>query len=194
MNAPVVSPACSGARGAVGNREARRARILALVQAGWTYAGIAREEGLSRERVRQIVAQPLGEGAGESKLGHALAPIARREPALRLAARGGADGDLRAIDRLLKALERLDQYGAVAGADTPYDENALRAVAGPSSIPWRNAFAALASRKGRAKQAPRRPTEGMARRRRAKARRAAIGALDAAATPCRCGEFSQRGP
>jgi hypothetical protein len=124
MNAPVVSPYSSGARGAAGNREARRVRILALVQAGSTYAGIAREEGLSRERVRQIVAQALGEGAGDSKLDHARAPIARLEPALRLAARGVADGNLSAIDRLLKVLERLDQYSAVAGSDSPYDENA----------------------------------------------------------------------
>jgi hypothetical protein len=124
MNAPVVSPPSSRARGAAGNREARRVRILALVQAGWTYAGIAREERLSRERVRQIVAQALGEGAGESKLDHAQVQIARLEPALRLAARGVADGDLRAIDRLLKVLERLDKYSAVAGPEAPYDDNA----------------------------------------------------------------------
>jgi hypothetical protein len=42
---------------------------------------------------------------------------------LRLSARGVADGELRAIDRLLRVLDRLDKYGAVAEAPQPYDEN-----------------------------------------------------------------------
>jgi hypothetical protein len=122
MNVPVVSSPTSGARGAAGDRETRRVRILALFQAGWSYAGIGRVEGLSRERVRQIVAQALNEGAGDSKLDHARVQIARLEPALLLAARGVADGDLRAIDRLLRVLERLDKYSAVEGAqDARYE-------------------------------------------------------------------------
>ncbi len=74
--------------------------------------------------MRQIVAGALEEGEGETKLVHAQVQIARLEPALRLAARGVADGDLRAVDRLLRVLDRLDKYSAVAGADAPYDENA----------------------------------------------------------------------
>ena len=50
--------------------------------------------------------------------------IARLEPALRLAARGVADGDLGAIDRLLRVLERLDKYSAVAGAEDARYEGA----------------------------------------------------------------------
>jgi hypothetical protein len=124
MNVPVLSSSSSGARATARDRDMRRVGILALVQAGWSYAQIGREERLSRERVRQIVVQALGEGEGDSKLEHASVQIARLEPALRLAARGVADGDLRAIDRLLKVLDRLDKYSAVAGADRPYDENA----------------------------------------------------------------------
>ncbi len=41
---------------------------------------------------------------------------------MRLAARGVADGELRAIDRLLKVLDRLDKYGAVADATRSNDE------------------------------------------------------------------------
>ena len=40
-------------------RDLRRLRILASVQAGLSYAAIGRDEGVSRERVRQIVAQAL---------------------------------------------------------------------------------------------------------------------------------------
>jgi hypothetical protein len=124
MNVPVLSSPSSAAPAAARDRETRRVRILALVQAGWSNADIGREERLSRERVRQIVAQALGEGEGDSKLEHASVQIARLEPALRLAARGVADGDLSAIERLLKVLDRLDKYSAVTGADAPYDENA----------------------------------------------------------------------
>ena len=105
-------------------REQRRIRILAMVQAGFSYEAIARDENLSRERVRQIVAQSLDEPEGGTRLDHARVQLARLEPALRLAARGVADGELRAIDRLLKVLDRLDKYGAVADATRSNDEGA----------------------------------------------------------------------
>ena len=47
--------------------------------------------------------------------------IARLEPALRLAASAVAEGDLGAIDRLLRVLDRLDRYSAVEGAATSED-------------------------------------------------------------------------
>ena len=50
--------------------------------------------------------------------------IARLEPALRLAARAVGGGDLGAIDRLLRVLDRLDKYAAVDGAEAAYDEGA----------------------------------------------------------------------
>ncbi len=103
-------------------REQRRIRILAMVQSGFSYEAIARDENLSRERVRQIVAQSLDEREGGTRLDLARVQIARLEPALRLAARGVADGELRAIDRLLKVLDRLDKYGAVADAKRSVNE------------------------------------------------------------------------
>jgi len=117
MTAPSPSPARSRAAA----RDLRRLRILASVQAGLSYAAIGREEGLSRERVRQIVAKALDEGETGTKLDHARVQIARLEPALRLAAQAVVDGDLGAIDRLLRVLDRLDRYSAVAGAATSED-------------------------------------------------------------------------
>ena len=119
---PLSTPSSSGRRRAARDREFRRLRILAMVQAGWSYAAIGREEAISRERVRQIVAQALEAGDNETKLVHARVQIARLEPALRLAARSVADGDLAAIDRLLRVLDRLDRYCAVEGAATSEDE------------------------------------------------------------------------
>ncbi len=87
------------------------------------------DENLSRERVRQIVAQSLEEPEGGTRLDHARVQIARLEPALRLAARGVADGELRAIDRLLRVLDRLDKYGAVAEAPAALRGESARAAA-----------------------------------------------------------------
>jgi predicted transcriptional regulator len=105
-------------------RELRRVRILARVQAGWSYEAIGREEGISRERVRQIVAESLKSGERETKLDHALVQIARLEPALRLAAESVAQGELGVIDKLLRVLDRLDKYNAVEAAAPSYDEGA----------------------------------------------------------------------
>jgi len=103
-------------------RELRRLRILIAVQAGLSYAAIGRDEGLTRERVRQIVARALEEKAAETTLDHARVQIARLEPALRLAASAIGEGELTAIDRLIKVLDRLDKYSAVESSNSDADE------------------------------------------------------------------------
>jgi len=117
MSASLPAPATSRAAA----RDLRRLRILASLQTGLSYAAIGRAEGLSRERVRQIVAKALDEEGTGTKLDHARVQIARLEPALRLAAQAVADGDLSAIDRLLRVLDRLDRYSAVEGAAASED-------------------------------------------------------------------------
>jgi hypothetical protein len=92
------------------DREARRIRIMGMFGGGISYDAIARLENLSRERVRQIVAKSLEEN-GRAPLDHSLVQMARLEPALQLAARRVAEGDLRAIDRLVRVLDRFDKYG-----------------------------------------------------------------------------------
>ena len=127
MNAALQSPSSSVAGASARDRDLRRIRILALVQAGWSYAAIGREEAIWRERAPQIVAQAFEAGESETKLVHARVQIARIEPALRLAARAVADGEHSAIDRLLRVLDRLDRldrYFDVDVADAAYDEGA----------------------------------------------------------------------
>jgi hypothetical protein len=94
-------------------REERRIRIMAQVRAGFSYGVIARDENLSRERVRQIVSQSLKDDKGADRWDHTRLQIARLEPALRLAARGIENGKLSAIGHMLKVLDRLDKYGSV---------------------------------------------------------------------------------
>ena len=84
------------------HREERRIRIMGMVRAGFSYEAIAREESVSRERIRQIVTRSLNDDSGPSRIDHNRVQMARLEPALRLAARGIENGKLQAIGPLLK--------------------------------------------------------------------------------------------
>jgi hypothetical protein len=101
-------------------------RIFARLQEGWSYETIAQEESLSRERIRQIVSEILTGRTVEPRRDHTRLQIARLDPALKLAAGQVAAGDLRAVDRLLRVLDRLDKYQSVAAAmgDAPGDNPA----------------------------------------------------------------------
>jgi hypothetical protein len=96
---PSLSPAA---------RALRLQRIFARMQEGASYAAIATEEGLSRERLRQIVKAATARRG--SPPDHKKMQFARLEPALRLAARGVAEGDAKAIPLLIKLVDRLDRY------------------------------------------------------------------------------------
>ena len=89
-------------------RALRLQRIFARLQEGASYKDIAAEESLSRERLRQIVRAATGRR--KEPPDHKRMQFARLEPALRLAARGVADGDVKAIPLLLKLVDRLDRY------------------------------------------------------------------------------------
>jgi transposase-like protein len=89
-------------------RALRLQRIFARLQEGASYAAIATEEGLSRERLRQIV--KAAATRRQSPPDHKKMQFARLEPALRLAARGVAEGDAKAIPLLIKLIDRLDRY------------------------------------------------------------------------------------
>ena len=154
MSASLPAPAPSRAAA----RDLRRLRILASLQPGLSYAAIGRAEGLSRERVRQIVVQALAQGDADSKLDHARVQIARLEPALRLAASAVAEGDLGAIDRLLRVLDRLDRYSAIEGAATSADAGGRE-----RSLAKLNAMAErmIAARRSGLVDADRRPRPGV---------------------------------
>jgi hypothetical protein len=98
------------------DRALRQMRIFARMQEGWSYEAIAQDERLSRERIRQIVTQTLALREIDAIRDHTRLQIARLDPALRLAAERVAEGDLRAIDRLVKVLDRLDKFQIRAAA------------------------------------------------------------------------------
>ena len=98
------------------DRAARRVRILMRLEEGWSYYKIGLFEGLTHERVRQIVRQSLREREVDPSYEHVLVQSARLDPALRLAAEKVAEGEFRAIVPMLRVLDRLDRYQAAAMA------------------------------------------------------------------------------
>jgi hypothetical protein len=90
----------------------RDARIFTLMQQGWTYDAIAKKEEVSRERVRQIINQALKSRGGEPNGLYQRLHLARLDPALWLAAAKVAEGDLRAIDKLVRVINQMDKYRA----------------------------------------------------------------------------------
>jgi predicted transcriptional regulator len=94
----------------------RRERIFSRRRLGWPYSEIAREEGLSQERVRQIVVEALERQGVDRPADHALLQMVRLEKAHEVAAEALAAGDLRAIAPYIGVLEQLDRYHTVGAA------------------------------------------------------------------------------
>lgn len=101
---------------------ARRMRILSWVQAGMPFEEIAGLENLTRERVRQIVAEGLKHRDEDRDLDPRKLTEVRLEPALRLACRRINEGHLEGVDRLLRVIAAMEKHGP-AKATSVYDEN-----------------------------------------------------------------------
>ena len=114
------------------DRAARRMRILARLEEGLSYDRIAFAEGVTRERIRQIAVELAEEREVDPPREHMILQAARLDGALQLAAERVAHGELRAIEPLLKILDRLDQYQRAAAAfgvdkEKEKDENSFQA-------------------------------------------------------------------
>lgn len=109
--------------GALGKMQ-RRKRIFARLREGASYEEIAGEEGVSRERIRQIVSEVLQKRPVDSGADHAKLQLDRLLPPMQLAAEAIAAGDVTAISPYLKVLDRLDRYQTVASANQVYDDEA----------------------------------------------------------------------
>ena len=103
-------------------RMMRRARIFARMREGWAYDEIAREEGVTAERVRQIVSEELKTRKVDTAADHAKLQLARLERVMFFAAEALARGDLKAGPLYLRTLDRLDRYQKAAGVVERDDE------------------------------------------------------------------------
>ena len=99
-----------------GGRLLRRRRILARMREGWAYEEIAREEKVTVERIRKVVADFLSKRVIDDDSDHARVQLARLEAALQAAGEAVAGGDVKAIVPYLRVLDRLDRYRVAAAA------------------------------------------------------------------------------
>ena len=89
---------------------------------GFPYDEIARLEGVSAERIRQIVSETLQKRSVDEPADHAKLQLARLERVMHLAAEALARGDLKAGPLYLKTIDRLDRYQKTAAAVVRDDE------------------------------------------------------------------------
>ena len=102
----------------------RRERIFSWLQLGASYADLAREEGLSEQRVRKIVADALKRQEVDDLPDHALLQLVRLEGAHALTAETIAEGNLKAIGPYLQVLDRIDRYRKAGARKKGYDDAA----------------------------------------------------------------------
>ena len=88
----------------------RRLRILERLTTGLTVAHIAREERLTVTRIRQIIAAMLESREIDPPAGFVQIQIARLSEAMIVARTMMMEGDLQAMDRLIKLTRELDRY------------------------------------------------------------------------------------
>lgn len=91
-------------------RSARTRRIFGRLREGWAYDAIARDEGLSGQRIRQIVSEVLAKRVIDRNEDHAHLQLERLAPALRLAGEAVRRGEVKAIAPLVKVLDRIDKH------------------------------------------------------------------------------------
>ena len=111
----------------------RRLRILERLTTGLTVAHIAREEGLSVQRIRRIIADMLESREIDPPAGFVQLQIARLSEAMIVARTMMMDGDLQAMERLIKLTRELDPYYGFAESlvSLPPEGSPIRRLAGP---------------------------------------------------------------
>ena len=98
----------------------RRQRIFTRLREGWAYDEIAREERVSPERIRQIVAEVLGKRVIDRGVDHAHLQLERLMPALRIVGEAIGRGELKAVAPLIKVIDRLDKHQTTVVAKYTY--------------------------------------------------------------------------
>jgi hypothetical protein len=105
-------------------RELRRTRIFMRLREGRPHTEIAREEGVTDTRIRQIISETLKKRVGDAPTDYAVLQLMRLEPALRLAAEAVVSGDIKAVRYYLKLLDQLDSRQPAAAAPQAGDDAA----------------------------------------------------------------------
>jgi len=95
----------------------RKLRILERLTAGVSVPHIARTEDLTIRRVRQIIAEMLAKREVDPPAGFVQLQIARLGDAMQVAHTLMMEGDLKAMDRVIKLAGELDRYHGYSRAE-----------------------------------------------------------------------------
>jgi hypothetical protein len=116
----------------------RNLRVFNLLKAGVPVAQIALQEGLSPRRARELIQETLDRREIDPPAGFVQLQIGRLSDAMMVAHSAMMEGNMQALDRLLRIVGELDRYHGFgraqadpAAAPTP----ALPAPASPRALP-----------------------------------------------------------
>jgi len=101
------------------DRAADDVRLMALLAAGVGTAERALQEGVSPRRMRDRVAALLARREAEPPASFAPLQTARLGDALKVAYAAMMDGDLKALDRVLRIVRELERYQGYRSPETP---------------------------------------------------------------------------
>jgi hypothetical protein len=115
----------------------RNVKLFNLLKAGMSTAEIAFQEGLSIRRVREIVQEMLRRREIDPSSGFVELQIGRLSDAMMVAHTAMMEGDMHALDRVLRIVSQLDRYHGFAGApaQTAAGTPALAAPASALALP-----------------------------------------------------------
>ncbi len=131
--APEQPPPAPARRSAARRATAeRKLRILERLTMGASVANIARVEKITIHRVRQIIAEMLEKREVDPPAGFVQLQIARLSEAMVVAHTMMMEGDLKAMDRVIKLTSELDRYhGFVSAPVAPAPEAGPPQIAAP---------------------------------------------------------------
>jgi hypothetical protein len=113
----------------------QRLRILERLTTGLSVAHIARVEKLTVRRVQQIVAAMLESREIDPPAGFVQLQVARLSEAMIVTHTMMMEGDLQAVDRMIRLSRELDRYHGFGHAPIPTPPQPLRRLAAPAQRP-----------------------------------------------------------
>jgi len=118
-------------------KAARNVKFFNLLKAGVPVAEIALQEGFSVRRAREIVREMLERREVDPPVGFVQLQIGRLGDAMMVAHAAMMEGNMHALDRVLRIVGHLDRYHGFAGGAAPAvgATPALAAPAPPLALP-----------------------------------------------------------
>jgi hypothetical protein len=113
-------------------KAARSVKLFNLLKAGVPIAEIALQEGLSVRRAREVVREMLERREVDPPAGFVQLQIGRLGDAMMVAHAAMMEGDMHALDRVLRIVGELDRYHGLGAAAAPPAAGATRAIAAPA--------------------------------------------------------------